>query len=144
MNGASASQEHNSVHADERCERNILFQLSCDPDIHWSARATCSALQARFMCGPLKLTCLFLEVLKNGKAVVHASLSGVVDMLGVVGDQRFDGQGLHVDVGLRQGGELWGQVTDAGRLDALPIDQTRHLDAAFIDAPVVLPSADVA
>ena len=56
-------------------------------------------------------------------------------VLGVVlaaGDDRLDRQLLHVDVGLHQRRELRRQAADADRLDAVVVDQARHLDAGAV------------
>ena len=54
----------------------------------------------------------------------------VVDVLAPAGERGLDGQLLHVDVGLDQRGELRRQRADRLRLDAVPVDEARHLDAA--------------
>ena len=56
----------------------------------------------------------------------------VVDVLGVLGQQRLHGQVLDVDVGAHQRDQLRRDVPHDRRLQAVGVDQRRHLDGAAV------------
>src|SRR6516165_8359710 len=62
---------------------------------------------------------------RRGMRVEHR---GLVDVVAATGERRLDRQLLHVYVGADHAGQLRRKCADAGRLDAVAVDEARHLD----------------
>ena len=71
-----------------------------------------------------------IEVKLGGGVRIHHG--GVVDMLALADERRFNRETLNIDVCLHQGGELRRQRADMRRLNAALVDQHRHFNAAPI------------